>query len=41
LVNTSVTPTLGSPNAIVEPLEEIAVLSPKKVGNADVVVCRC
>jgi hypothetical protein len=33
-VNTTVAPTLGSPNAIVEPLEELALLSPRKAGTA-------
>jgi hypothetical protein len=36
LVNTTVAPTLGSPNAIVEPLEEIALLSPRKAGTVGV-----
>jgi len=35
-VNTSVTPTLGSPNAIVEPPEESAVVNPKKAGGGGV-----
>jgi hypothetical protein len=34
LVNTTVAPTFGSPNAIVEPSEEIATFSPRKSGTA-------